>query len=165
MKYLLLPLLLVPFSLQASTAEVKLTSLVEKKLSAKVLFMEVPEGLKITANVSGLRPGSVHGFHVHENGKCEGPGYESAGNHFNPDESKHGGPTSGMKHMGDLGNLVANDKGIAKAEVIVKLKDKKFLHQYIGKSVIIHAKADDLVTQPSGDSGDRIACGVIAFTQ
>lgn len=162
MKIFILPLLLLPVSLQASTAEARLTSPSVKSLSAKVMLTEVPEGLKITADVSGLKPGAVHGFHVHENGKCEGPDYKSAGNHFNPSESKHGGPSSGMKHMGDLGNLVANEKGIAKAEVIVKSKDKNTLGQYIGKSVIIHSKADDLTTQPAGDSGDRIACGIIS---
>ncbi len=162
MKILLLPVFLFSFSIHASTAEVKLISPTMKTLSAKVLLTEVPEGLKISADVTGLSPGSVHGFHVHENGKCEAPDYESAGDHFNPAENKHGGPASGMKHMGDLGNLVANEKGIAKAEVIVKSKDKNLLGQYIGKSVIIHAKADDLTTQPAGDSGDRIACGIIS---
>lgn len=162
MKYVLLATLIVPFSTFASTAEVKLTSPTVKTLSAKVVLTEVPEGLKITADVSGLKPGAVHGFHVHENGKCEGPDYKSAGEHFNPEETKHGSPAAGMKHMGDLGNLVANEKGIAKSEVIVKSKNKNALGQYLGKSVIIHAKPDDLATQPSGDSGDRIACGVIS---
>ncbi len=162
MKYLILSFFLFPLSLQASTAEAKLTSPSVKSLSAKVLLTEVPEGLKITADVSGLKPGAVHGFHIHEVGKCEGPDYKSAGNHFNPSESKHGGPASGMKHQGDLGNLVANDKGVAKVEVIVESNGKNSLEQYIGKSVIIHAKADDFSSQPSGDSGDRIACGVIS---
>lgn len=162
MKYLLLPLILFPFSIQAGTAEAKLTSPTMKTLSAKVFLTQVPEGIKITAEVTGLRPGSVHGFHVHEVGKCEAPDYESAGDHFNPAENKHGGPASGMKHMGDLGNLVANDKGIAKTEVIVNSKNKDLFKQYIGKSVIIHARPDDLNTQPAGDSGDRIACGIIS---
>jgi Cu-Zn family superoxide dismutase len=163
MKYLFLSIVfLFPYSTEASTAEAKLTSPASKTLSARVILTEVPDGLKVTADVSGLKPGSVHGFHVHENGKCEGPGFKSAGNHFDPAEHNHGSPASGAKHMGDLGNLVANEKGIAKTEVIIQSKEKNSLGAYIGKSVIIHANPDDLTTQPSGNSGDRIACGVIA---
>lgn len=162
MKFLILSLILLPLSSHASVAGANLTSPTMKNLKARVLLTEVPEGIKITADVAGLKPGSVHGFHVHENGKCEGPDFKSAGGHFNPAESKHGGPASGMKHMGDLGNLVADKKGVAKVEVIMKTKDKKSISQYVGKSVIIHDKPDDLQSQPSGDSGDRIACGIIS---
>ncbi len=162
MKFLLLPLILFPLSIQAGTAEAKLSSPIMKNLSAKILLTEVQEGLKITADVTGLKPGSVHGFHIHEIGKCDGPDYKSAGDHFNPAGNKHGGPDSSTKHIGDLGNLIANEKGIAKAEVIVKSKDKNSLGHYVGKSVIIHARADDFATQPAGNSGDRIACGIIS---
>lgn len=162
MKLLLLCFSLISFSTLAATAEANLTSPKMEKLSARVHFTEVPGGLKITADVSGLSPGSVHGFHVHETGKCDKPDFNTAGDHYNPDEEIHGGPAAERKHSGDLGNLVANDKGVAKTEVVVETKNKSSLRHYIGRAVIIHAKADDYTSQPSGDAGDRIACGVIS---
>ena len=162
MKYILTALLVLPTFSYAATLAANLTSPSVKKLTAKVELFQVPEGIKVITTATGLKPGSVHGYHIHENGKCEGPDFKSAGEHFNPMESKHGGPAAGVNHMGDLGNLVADKKGIAKSEVIIRSAAKDSLAQYSGKSVIIHANADDMATQPSGDSGDRIACGVIS---
>ena len=161
MKYLLSVMLLLPSLSIAATASATLTAPKIKKFNAKVELTQVPEGIKFVTTVSGLKPGTVHGHHVHETGKCEGPDFKSAGEHFNPTENKHGGPASGASHMGDLGNLVADKKGVAKSEVIIRSTNTEALSQYVGKSVIIHAKPDDMVTQPSGDSGDRIACGII----
>lgn len=162
MKIFFAALFLLPAISQASTAGATLTSPSMKKFNAKVEMTQVPEGIKVVTTASGLKPGSVHGYHVHETGKCEGPDFKSAGEHFNPMESKHGGPAAGVNHLGDLGNLVADKKGIAKSEVIIRDANKDPVAQYVGKAVIIHAKPDDLNTQPSGDSGDRIACGVIS---
>ena len=162
MKLILAVLLVFPAITLASTAGATLSSPSMKKLTAEVELTQVPEGIKIVTTASGLTPGKVHGYHIHENGKCEGPDFKSAGEHFNPSETKHGGPAAGVNHMGDLGNLVADKKGVAKSEVVIKKPANKTLSQFIGKSVIIHAKADDFDTQPAGDSGDRIACGVIS---
>jgi len=162
MKYILTALLMFPALSLASTAKATLSSPTMKKLNARVELTEVPEGIKIVTTASGLKPGSVHGYHVHETGKCEGPDFKSAGGHFNPKENKHGGPAAGENHMGDLGNLIADKKGVAQSEVIIRSASKETLSQYVGKSVIIHANADDMMSQPSGDSGDRIACGVIS---
>ncbi len=162
MKIILTAILLLPIVSIASTATATLKSPAMKNLNAKVELSQVPEGIKVVTTASGLKPGAVHGYHVHETGKCEGPDFKSAGEHFNPMESKHGSPAAGVNHLGDLGNLVADKKGVAKSEVIIRNGNKDSLSQYIGKAVIIHAKADDMATQPSGDSGDRIACGVIS---
>ncbi|WPU63525.1 superoxide dismutase family protein [Peredibacter starrii] len=144
-------------------AEADLTSATKKDLKAEVIFQTVPEGLKITADATGLTPNSTHGFHVHKVGKCEGPDYKSAGDHFNPTNMQHGSPKSEKSHMGDMGNLVANAKGEAHMEMILKKDEAKDLKEFAGKSVVIHAKADDFKSQPAGDSGARIACGLIKF--
>ncbi len=166
MRFLLLSFLL-PVTAMAmggskqGPAHAKLEAPTMKDLKASVQMQETDKGIKVTADVSGLKPGAVHGFHVHEKGECKGPDFKSAGPHFNPGNHSHSGPAAQSKHLGDLGNLVANDKGIAKTEVLIPKAKEHGLESFIGKAVIIHAKADDLTTQPAGDSGDRIACGLI----
>lgn len=132
-----------------------------KEVKAKLEIKETDKGLKVTADITGLKPGAVHGFHIHEGTECKGPDFKSAGAHFNPTKHNHSGPAAEEKHAGDLGNIVANAKGEAKTEVMIPIEEGTNLSSFKGKAVILHAKADDLTTQPSGDSGDRIACGII----
>jgi Cu-Zn family superoxide dismutase len=110
----------------------------------------------VHAHVTGLKPNAEHGFHVHENGNCASPDGSSAGGHFNPSGAPHG-PQSGPHHAGDMPALKADAKGVA---------DAKFTLQNVGdlsgRSVVVHANPDDYATQPTGNSGGRIACGVIA---
>ena len=142
-------------------ATANLTSAVEKDLKGTLHIHETKKGINITADVTGLKPGAVHGFHVHEKGECVGPDFKSAGDHLNPTKHNHGGPAAQVKHLGDLGNIVANDKGVARTEVFIPAEKGISISSFIGKSVVIHAKADDQASQPSGNSGDRIACAVI----
>lgn len=142
-----------------AVAELKSPSMT--KLKSDIKFKKTAEGVKVVAVVSGLNPGSVHGFHIHEKGECKGPDFKSAGEHFNPMKHAHNSPAAAAKHAGDLGNLIANEKGIAKTEVIIKEEKDVSLSNMIGRSVVLHDKPDDLTSQPSGDSGDRIACGII----
>lgn len=119
-------------------------------------------GVKVHAEISGLEPNSKHGFHIHEKADLSDPELKSAGGHFNPGMHKHGGPHTGEHHAGDLGNIEADDQGKATYDATVQgitLDDAKT--GIIGKSVIVHGKADDLKTDPAGDSGPRIAGGVI----
>ena len=119
--------------------------------------------VRVTGRVTGLNPGAEHGFHVHEAGDCSAPDATSAGGHFNPGDSAHGRAGQGEHHVGDSDNLVANDEGVAEVD--------RELHgatigdgaatDIVGKGVIVHADADDYVTQPTGGAGDRLACGVI----
>lgn len=131
------------------------------KMQGMLDMIPVADGMKLMAEVKGLKPGAVHGFHIHQTGKCEGPDFKSAGEHFNPKKNEHGGPASHAHHTGDLGNLVANKEGVARTDVVLRGLSAAEINSLIGKSVIIHSKADDYATQPSGDSGDRVACGVI----
>jgi superoxide dismutase, Cu-Zn family len=121
------------------------------------------EGIHVTGQVSGLEPNSTHGIHVHENGDCSAPDAKSAGEHFAPMQHPHGAPGSNA-HVGDLGNIQADAQGVAQVDVRAPLASvgTGAATDVKGKAIIVHAKPDDLATQPSGDSGDRIACGVIA---
>jgi superoxide dismutase, Cu-Zn family len=125
-------------------------------------FTQKGHEVEIRGEITGLTPGK-HGFHVHEYGDCTDPKGMSAGAHFNPEGKKHGGPHSKERHVGDLGNITADKSGKA----VVKMTDKLIAlhgkHSIIGRSIIVHAKEDDEKTDPSGEAGGRIACGVIGI--
>lgn len=141
-------------------AEVDVQSLTKDPIHGKIVFLKVPEGIKIIADVEGLKPGK-HGFHVHEFGDCGGHEGGAAGGHFNPTKSKHGGPDSAERHVGDLGNLEADSEGYAHYERVDKLIAFEGENSILGRSIVIHADPDDYTTQPTGASGVRIACGII----
>ena len=131
------------------------------KLSGTVTFAEVADGVQVRAEITGLAPGN-HGFHVHEFGDCSAADASSAGAHFNPTNKPHAGPDAPERHVGDMGNVEADASGKATLEYLdhqISLTNDQ--QSAIGRSVIMHAKADDLKSQPAGDSGARIACGVI----
>lgn len=142
-------------------ASAKLESERLKNLKSDITLEETPKGIIITAEVFGLRPGSVHGFHIHEKGECKGPDFKSAGDHLNPTHHQHNAPTAESKHLGDMGNIVANDKGVAKTEVVIPAEEGVKLSALTGKAIILHDKPDDLSSQPAGNAGDRLACGII----
>lgn len=122
-----------------------------------------PGGVHVTGSLSGVASGGTHGFHVHETGDCSAPDAASAGPHFNPSGHPHGHPGQGEHHAGDMPNLVADDSGTLMVDVQVPgvtLGDGGTT-DILGRAIVLHAKADDYATQPAGDSGPRIACGVI----
>jgi superoxide dismutase, Cu-Zn family len=121
-------------------------------------------GVRIRVNVAQLSPGA-HGIHIHTVGKCEPPAFTSAGGHFNPDNKKHGKDNPEGPHAGDLVNLEVGTNGAAKTTFVdsaVTLGDgpNSLFHEG-GTALVIHEKADDYKTDPAGNSGARIACGVI----
>jgi Cu-Zn family superoxide dismutase len=136
----------------------------DKTVKGVITFTQTEQGVKVVANLEGLTPGK-HGFHVHEFGDCSAPDYMSAGGHFNPMQATHGGPTDAARHSGDLGNLVADDNGIAKLEWIDPVMQLSGPHSIIGRTVIVHVKEDDLKTQPTGNAGGREGCGVIGIAK
>lgn len=131
------------------------------KSTGSVDFQQTGDGIKVMVMMTGLKPKSTHGLHIHEKGQCTGPDFKSAGEHFNPDHTPHGGPNSMKKHPGDFGNITADAQGVATKEVMIPTSELKNLEEIEGKAVILHSKADDLTSQPSGNSGARLACGVI----
>ena len=119
----------------------------------------------IEVDAHHLPPG-LHGFHIHEKGLCEAPSFESAGGHFNPTNNKHGFDHSEGPHAGDLENIEVADDGTVKVtvsndRVTLQEGEENSLQTDTGTSLILHAEADDYRSQPAGDSGDRIMCGVI----
>lgn len=123
-------------------------------------FKQMEGGVYISGDVTGLTPGK-HGFHIHEFGDCSAPDGSSAGGHFNPSHSKHGGPDNAERHAGDLGNLVANEFGVAHYERLDTMIQLNGPDTIIGRSIIVHSNPDDYTTQPTGNAGGRISCGVI----
>lgn len=118
------------------------------------------KGLTIKADIKGLTPGE-HGFHVHEKGDCSAPDASSAGGHFNPAKVDHGAPTATPHHAGDFGNITADKDGNVKIEMVDPDLSFEGENSVLGRAVIVHAKADDLKSQPSGDAGGRVSCGVV----
>ena len=116
-----------------------------------------PRGMPLTIAVEGVPPG-VHGMHLHEVGTCEGPKFESAGAHWNPAARQHGHDNPQGAHAGDLGNITVAADGTGQASQVVPTDAGE---RPRGLSLVIHANADDEKTDPSGNSGDRIACGVV----
>jgi Cu-Zn family superoxide dismutase len=129
-----------------------------------VTFIKVEDGIKVVADIEELSPGK-HGFHIHEYGDCRAPDGTSAGGHFNPENMPHGAPTSIERHVGDLGNLEADAEGKAHYERIDNLISFSGLHSIIGHAVIIHAGEDDFTSQPTGNAGPRVACGIIGISK
>jgi Cu-Zn family superoxide dismutase len=136
------------------------------KVSGTVLFEDMQGGVRVRVKAKGLSPGK-HGFHIHAKGDCSSPDGKSAGGHYNPEKTKHGGPDSpaGSRHAGDLGNLTADGSGNASLNRVFKgISIQGGKNPIAGRGLIIHAKADDQKSQPTGAAGGRIACGVIGVT-
>jgi Cu-Zn family superoxide dismutase len=129
-----------------------------------VAFAKVEGGMRVMATVKNLTAGR-HGFHIHEYGDCSAVDATSAGGHFNPQNKPHGAPDSAERHVGDLGNIEANQAGLAVTDFVAPRPALEGPQAIIGRSVIVHAKADDLKSQPTGAAGARLACGVIGYAR
>ena len=128
------------------------------KVVGTAMLNEVSGGVKIALKVSGLNPGD-HGFHIHAVGKCEPPAFTSAGGHFNPGNKKHGKKNPEGAHAGDLQNLRVGADGRGSIDVTA---GGVTLKAVAGLALVIHADSDDEKTDPTGNSGARVACGVIS---
>ena len=128
----------------------------------QVTFTATGGGVRVVAEIEGLGAGT-HGFHVHEFGDCSAPDASSAGGHFNPQNAPHGAPDApaAERHAGDLGNIEADADGTARYDRTDAVLSLSGPNSVIGKAVVVHAQRDDLTSQPTGDAGDRLACGVI----
>jgi superoxide dismutase, Cu-Zn family len=132
-------------------------------VTGTIRFDPKPDGsVRVTGTITGLEPNGKHGIHIHETADMSAPDLTSTGGHFNPSGHQHGAPGSGT-HAGDLGNLTADASGQATIDLTVSAISVGTgeANDVVGKPVIVHAQADDLTSQPSGNSGDRIAGGVI----
>jgi len=133
-----------------------------QKAKGTVAFTQEGDRVHVVGDLVGLEPGSTHGFHIHEFGDCSAPDASTAGDHFAPKGNPHGAPTAPAHHAGDLGNIEADASGNAHIDVhVAGPKVGGAGATILGRAVVLHEKADDLKTQPSGNSGARIACGVV----
>lgn len=129
-----------------------------------VTFTKSGDEVKIVADITGLTPGK-HGFHIHEFGDCSSPDGKAAGDHFNPTNNPHAGHDVEKRHEGDMGNIEADASGKAHLELTDNMMTMRGAKSIIGRGVIVHEKADDLKTPPTGNAGGRLACGVIGITK
>jgi len=142
-------------------AKTTLESRSGSKATGTVEYFHDGDKVVIEAKVKGASAGQ-HGLHLHEKGDCSAADAASAGGHFNPGGHQHAGPTSSAKHAGDYGNITVGKNGSGTLKLTLTGDDAKVtVDQAVGKAVVLHEKKDDLATQPSGNSGSRIACGVV----
>ena len=133
-------------------------------VSGTITFAKVEGGIRVLATVTGLSEGK-HGFHIHQYGDCSGADGKTAGGHFNPTAMMHSAPTDSIRHVGDIGNIVADSDGNATLEWVDSHMTFEGTSSIIGRGVIIHAGEDDLTSQPTGAAGARVACGVIGIAK
>ena len=147
----------------AQEAQVNLASASGSLVSGKLELVPMGDGVHITGEVGGLKPGDTRGFHIHEKGDCSAADATSAGGHFNPGAQAHGRAGHGAHHAGDTDNIVADAKGVAtvNAHVSGVTLGGGAANDIAGRAVIVHAAADDYTSQPTGNAGARVACGVI----
>ena len=151
---------------EVSSAIAVITGTEGNDVTGVVKFTVVDGGVEIEAHINGLAPGK-HGFHIHQLGDISAANGTSTGGHFNPLGFAHGAPDSEHRHVGDLGNLSAGPDGVARyrrADKMISL-DMDDLSCIIGRAIIVHAGADDLVSQPTGAAGARVASGVIGVAK
>jgi Cu-Zn family superoxide dismutase len=135
-----------------------------EKVSGVITFTKEGDGVRVRGEIKGLSPGE-HGFHVHEFGDQSSPDGTAAGGHFNPTGMPHGAPDAEKRHTGDMGNVTADASGVAKVDYVDPELAFDGSKSILGRGVVVHAKADDLKTQPTGDAGGRLAVGVIGVAK
>jgi Cu-Zn family superoxide dismutase len=144
----------------AARAAAELTPTHGQQARGTVTFERKTAGVEVTVRLEGLEPGR-HGFHLHEKGDCSAPDASSAGDHFNPTGQPHAARDAAARHAGDLGNLEADASGKVETKMIDSRLRLDGPESIVGKAVIVHEKADDYTTQPTGNAGGRVACGVV----
>ncbi len=148
----------------AASATATLTGKADSGVTGTVSFSAMAPGVHIEARVEGAPPG-VHGFHLHETGDCSAADFSSAGAHFNPSAVEHGGPEYAVHHAGDLGNLEVGADGVGTLSLhSTDLAIAEGPNAVVGRAVVLHENPDDFTTQPTGNAGGRLACGVVTAT-
>jgi superoxide dismutase, Cu-Zn family len=146
---------------RTKSAVATLTPSATSGVTGIVVFSGGGTSVDVHVTATGLQPGSIHGFHVHDVGNCASADFMSAGNHFNPTHKPHG-PQDHPHHAGDMPSLLADPSGKIDARFTLEGVTLGGADGFVGHAVVLHASADDFDAQPSGNSGARIACGVIA---
>lgn len=149
-------------SYQSPSAQSTLFAKSGSSVTGDVRFTQTAQGVLVQATISGLKPNSEHGFHIHEKGDCSAVDATSAGGHYNPSGASHGhAGHANTHHAGDMPNLKTDGNGMAKYEATLTQLAIGSGNDIRGRSVVVHKDPDDYKSQPAGNSGVRIACGVI----
>ncbi|MFP7723583.1 superoxide dismutase family protein [Lysobacter sp. A3-1-A15] len=150
----------------AKSARVVLTPASGSLVSGTLNLVPTAYGVRIAGEVGGLTAGGTHAIHIHERGDCSAADASSAGGHFNPAGHPHGRVGVATHHGGDMDNIAANGQGVAQARVEARgvTLGGGAANDVGGRAVVVHARADDYSSQPSGNAGDRVACGIIDIT-
>ena len=147
----------------AKSGQANLAAASGSLVSGRVMLAPMRDGVHLTGTLGGFQPGSVHGLHVHEKGDCSAADASSAGGHFNPAGSAHGRAGTPTHHAGDMDNVTADGNG--QVQLDIHLANVTLgggaPNDIANRALVVHAAADDYMTQPSGNSGARVACGVI----
>ena len=151
------------FAQEPTKAIAVLHSASGSQVTGTVTFTKMGDTVQVVADITGLKPGK-HGFHIHEFGDCSAADASSAGSHFNPTKMPHGAPDAAERHAGDLGNLEADSTGKAHLELKDNMLKLSGENSILGRGAIVHEKVDDW-SQPTGNAGGRVACGVIGVAK
>ena len=147
------------------SAQAQLAATTGNSARGTVRFMQHGNSVRVSGELTGLKPGAEHGFHVHEKGDCSSGDGMSAGGHFNPAAKPHGQHAHGEHHVGDLPSLKADANGVARFSFESgSIAIGSGMNDVVGKGLIVHRDPDDFKTQPTGNAGPRLACAVIART-
>jgi superoxide dismutase, Cu-Zn family len=157
------PAATAPEPMGQEEASTTLTSTTDTDFSGTVRFTKEGTGLRVSADFKGVDKPGPHGFHVHETGDCASHDFHTAGGHFNPAGTPHGCPPN-ERHAGDFGNVEIAADGSAHFEQSTDLLTLDGPNSVVGKALIFHGGTDDCATQPTGNSGDRVACGVVQLS-
>lgn len=151
-----------PVAAAPATATAALNGHEGSGISGTITFTETADGASYEAHINGLSGVGSHGFHIHQTGDCSSDDFKSAGGHFNPADTLHGAPTDDERHAGDLGNIEVDESGngslLGSSNLITVGAGAKSV---VGRGIILHEGTDDLVSQPTGAAGARLACGVV----
>jgi Cu-Zn family superoxide dismutase len=151
----------------AQSAQANLASASGSLVSGRVTLHAMPDGVHLSGTVGGFQPGSTHGIHVHEKGDCSAADASSAGGHFNPTASAHGRASTPTHHAGDMDNIVAGNDGTVALNIHLSgvTLGGGAPNDIADRALVVHASPDDYTSQPAGNSGARVACGVIKVVQ
>ena len=146
-----------------SSAVANLSAASGSLVSGQLKLVPMADGVHVTGSIGGLQANSTHAFHIHEKGDCSAADASSAGGHFNPGGQPHGRASNPQHHAGDNDNLVANAEGVATVDAHFGgvVLGGSGATDVVGKAVVVHADPDDYTSQPAGNAGARVACGVI----
>ena len=151
-----------PAPVTSISASARLTPTTGNTTNGIVRFVQTGTTVRVTGGISGLKPGAVHGFHIHEKGDCSSGDGMGTGGHFNPTSTAHGNHDHGAHHVGDLPSLTANAFGVATLNFESDSIRLDGPTDITGRGLIVHRDPDDYTTQPTGNSGPRLACAVIS---